>query len=37
MRVESVGVRDVLNQAITVVSRAHPTAEIVTDVPRRYE
>ena len=33
MRVESVRVRDVLDQAIAVVSRAHPAAEIIADVP----
>jgi PAS domain S-box-containing protein len=33
MRVEPVRVRDVIDQAVAVVSRAHPAAEIVTDVP----
>ena len=33
MRVESVRVRDVLDQAIAVASRAHPAAEIIADVP----
>jgi PAS domain S-box-containing protein len=33
MRVELVRVRDVLDKAIAVASRAHPTAEIITDVP----
>jgi signal transduction histidine kinase len=33
MRVEPVRVRDVLDQTIAVVSRAHPAAEIITDVP----
>ena len=33
MRMESVRVRDVLAQAIAVVSHAHPAAEIIADVP----
>ena len=33
MRLESVRVRDVLDQAIALVGRAHPTVEIIADVP----